>query len=384
MKLNGINNNAESRFLAYFSHDIRMPVTGIMGMADIALESIDNKEKLEDCLNKIKSSSGYLLSLANNVLDIIQYGSPDFQKISKPFDMEGFIESCISIFAGLLYNRDIDFITCCRKLPVSKVCGDELHLKQILINLFGNSVKYTHDGGQIKFETEEVRYDNKSVTYCFIISDTGTGMSEEFISKIFEPFSQEKSDDSVKYAGNGLGMAITKQFTDLIGGNIKISSKKGVGTTSKVTVTFDIDNSFAKNETETAEETGFNGMNILVVDDSDINAEVTCELLKQRGAHATMALDGRSAVEIFSKSGLYFYDAVLMDVAMPVMNGMEATRLIRLMDREDARRIPVFAMTGNVFKDDIEKCKEAGMDSHIIKPVDFAELIHKLSKYNKK
>lgn len=117
MKLNGINNNAESRFLAYFSHDIRMPVTGIMGMADIALESIDNKEKLEDCLNKIKSSSGYLLSLANNVLDIIQYGSPDFQKISKPFDMEGFIESCISIFAGLLYNRDIDFITCCHKLP---------------------------------------------------------------------------------------------------------------------------------------------------------------------------------------------------------------------------------------------------------------------------
>lgn len=383
MKTDGIN-NAESRLLAYFSHDIRMPVTGIMGMADIALQNMDNKEKLEDCLNKIKSSSGYLLSLANNVLDVVQYGSTGFQKTSKPFDMEEFIDSCISIFTGLLYNRELDFITCCHKIPVSKVRGDELHLKQILVNLFENSVKYTHDGGQIKFETEEVRYDNKSVTYCFIISDTGEGMSEEFINKIFEPFSQEKADDNVKYAGNGLGMAITKQFTDLIGGNIKITSKKGTGTISEVTVTFDIDQSFVKNRTETTEEADFNGMNILVVDDSDINAEVICELLKQRGAYTTMALDGRSAVEIFSKSGLYFYDAILMDVAMPVMNGMEATKLIRSLERKDSKSIPVFAMTGNVFKDDIEKCREAGMDGHIIKPVDFVELIHKLSRYGKK
>lgn len=383
MKTDGIN-NAESRLLAYFSHDIRMPVTGIMGMADIALQNMDNKEKLEDCLNKIKSSSGYLLSLANNVLDVVQYGSTGFQKTSKPFDMEEFIDSCISIFTGLLYNRELDFITCCHKIPVSKVRGDELHLKQILVNLFENSVKYTHDGGQIKFETEEVRYDNKSVTYCFIISDTGEGMSEEFINKIFEPFSQEKADDNVKYAGNGLGMAITKQFTDLIGGNIKITSKKGTGTISEVTVTFDIDQSFVKNRTETTEEADFNGMNILVVDDSDINAEVICELLKQRGAYTTMALDGRSAVEIFSKSGLYFYDAILMDVAMPVMNGMEATKLIRSLERKDSKSIPVFAMTGNVFKDDIKKCREAGMDGHIIKPVDFVELIHKLSRYGKK
>lgn len=383
MKTDRIN-NAESRLLAYFSHDIRMPVTGIMGMADIALENIDNKKKLEDCLNKIKSSSGYLLSLANNVLDIVQYGSADFHKINRPFDMEEFIGSCINIFSGLLYDRNIDFINCCHRLTVSKVYGDELHLKQILINLFGNSVKYTHDGGQIKFETEEVRYDNKSVTYCFIISDTGTGMTEEFISKIFEPFSQEKADDSVKYAGNGLGMAITKQFTDLIGGNIKIDRQKGAGTTSKVTVTFDIDTKWQFNDKTKPEEADFSGMNILVVDDSDINAGVICELLKQRGAYAAMALDGSSAVEMFSKSGLYFYDTILMDVAMPVMNGMEATRLIRSMDREDARSIPVFAMTGNVFKDDIEQYREAGMDGHIIKPVDFVELIHKLSVYHKK
>mgnify|MGYP001041030205 CR=1 FL=1 len=373
--------NAESRFLAYFSHDIRMPVTGIIGMADIALENIGNKEKLEDCLVKIKSSSGYLLSIANNVLDMVQYNSGCLHKINKPFDIVEFINGCTSLFAGILYNRNINFTTCFPVLPVTKVCGDELHLKQVLVNLFGNSVKYTHDGGKISFEVEEVRYDNNTVTYGFIISDTGIGMSEEFISEMFEPFKQENADNTIKYSGNGLGMAITKQFADMIGGDIKINSEKGRGTTAKVMVTFDIDNSYKKKENNKL-NANFDGRKILVVDDSDINAEVICGLLKQRGAYTTMALNGRSAVEIFMDSELDFYDAILMDVTMPVMNGLEATKHIRSLDREDASRVLIFAMTGNVFKDDIARCKEAGMDGHLIKPVNLDELIEKITEYS--
>lgn len=373
--------NAESRFLAYFSHDIRMPVTGIIGMADIALENIGNKEKLEDCLVKIKSSSGYLLSIANNVLDMVQYNSGCLHKINKLFDIVEFINGCTSLFAGLLYNRSINFITCFPVLPVTKVCGDELHLKQILVNLFGNSVKYTHDGGKISFEVEEVRYDNNTVTYCFIISDTGIGMSEEFISEVFKPFKQENADSTIKYSGNGLGMAITKQFADMIGADIKINSEKGRGTTAKVMVTFDIDNSYKKKENNKL-NANFDGRKILVVDDSDINAEVICGLLKQRGAYTTMALNGRSAVEIFMDSEPDFYDAILMDVTMPVMNGLEATKHIRSLDREDASRVLIFAMTGNVFKDDIARCKEAGMDGHLIKPVNLDELMEKITEYN--
>ncbi|MFG6329615.1 MAG: response regulator [Lachnospiraceae bacterium] len=375
--------SAESRFLAYFSHDMRMPVTGIIGMADIALENISNREKLEDCLIKIKNSSSYLLSIANNVLDMIQYSNGCLKKINKPFDIEEFIRGCASLFAGLLYNRDINFITYFPGLPVTRVYGDELHLKQILVNLFENSVKYTHNGGEIRFEVEEVRYDNNTVTYCFIISDTGIGMSEEFTSKMFKPFAQEHADSTIKYSGNGLGMAITKQFADMIGGDIKINSKKGEGTTAKVIVTFGIDNSYEKRENKKL-KASFEGRNILVVDDSDINAEVICGLLKQRGAHTTMALDGRSAVEIFMNSELNFYDAVLMDVTMPVMNGLEATKHIRSLDREDASDVLIFAMTGNVFKNDIAKCKEAGMDGHLIKPVNLDSLMEKMLKYSNK
>ena len=373
--------NAKSRFLAYFSHDIRMPVTGIIGMADIALENIGDREKLEDCLIKIKSSSGYLLSIANNVLDMVQYNNGCLHKINKSFDIEEFISGCTSIFAGFLYNRDINFITCFPGLPVTRVFGDELHLKQILVNLFGNSVKYTHDGGEIRFEVEEVRYDNNTVTYCFIISDTGIGMSEEFISEMFEPFKQEHADSTIKYSGNGLGMAITKQFADMIGGDIKINSKKGGGTTAKVMVTFDIDNSFKKKENNKL-KASFDGRNILVVDDSDINAEVICGLLQQRGAYTTMALNGRSAIEIFMNSEMDFYDAVLMDVTMPVMNGLEATKKIRSLDREDASKVLIFAMTGNIFKDDIAKCREAGMDGHLIKPVNLDEFMEKMMEYD--
>lgn len=371
--------NAGSRFLAYFSHDIRMPVSGIIGMADIALENIDDKEKLLECLNKIRSSSGYLLSLANNVLDMVQYGSLEFHKINKPFNINSFINGCISVFSGLLYNRDITFVTDCPVLPVTKVYGDELHLRQVLVNLFENSVKYTHDGGEIRFRTKEIRYDKNSVTYCFIISDTGIGMSEEFISEIFEPFSQEKADDNVKYSGNGLGMAIVRQFTELLGGDINIESKKGEGTVSKVTITFGIDKSLDMDKIS-SQETRFDGMNILVVDDSDINARVICELLKQRGANASMALDGESAVNIFKDSKINFYDVILMDITMPGMNGLEAAKAIRSLEREDALNIPVFAMTGNVFKDDIEKCRKAGMDGHLIKPVDLDGLMAKILK----
>lgn len=372
----------KSRFLAYILHDIRIPVTGIAGMADIALRDIDSKEKTGDCLNKIKDSSEYLLSLMDNILDVIKYNEGRFEREDKPFDITGFLGKCVCIFEELLCNRQIKFISSYTNLPIVKVCGDELRLKQVLINLFSNSLKYTPDGGTICFSVEEVRYDNESVTYCFIISDTGIGMSEEFIEEIFEPFSRERHNDNIKYEGNGLGMAVVKQFTDMLGGEIKVKSEEGSGTTFQVTITFDIDHS-CTDKVKNSAEADFTGKNILVVDDSDINAEIICDLLKQRGANASMETDGESAVKAFAMSGINFYHVILMDVTMPVMNGIEATKLIRSMDRPDALDVPVFAMTGNVFKDDILKCKEAGMDEQLIKPVDLALLRQLLYKYNK-
>lgn len=374
--------NGKSRFLAYILHDIRIPVTGIAGMADIAIRDIDNKEKAGDCLSKIKDSSEYLLSLVDNILDIIKYSKGRFEREDKPFDITEFLGKCICIFEELLCNRQIKFVSSYTGLPVEKVFGDELRLKQVLVNLFSNAIKYTSDGGTICFSVEEVRYDNESVTYCFVISDTGIGMSEEFIEEIFEPFSREKHNDNIKYEGNGLGMAIVKQFTDMLGGEIKVKSKKGSGTTFNLTITFDIDHS-CTDKAKNSAEADFTGKNILVVDDSDINAEIICDLLKQRGANAYMETDGESAVKAFEMSGIDFYHVILMDVTMPIMNGIEATKLIRSLDRPDALTVPVFAMTGNVFKDDILKCREAGMDEQLIKPVDLLLLRQLMSKYNK-
>lgn len=374
--------SSKNMFLAYILHDIRIPVTGIAGMADIALRDIDIKEKTSSCLSKIKDSSEYLLSLLDNILDIIKYGEGRFEREDKPFDITEFLGKCVCIFEELLCSRQVKFVNNYTNLPIVKVCGDELRLKQVLINLFSNSLKYTPDGGTICFSAEEVRYDNQSVTYCFIISDTGIGMSEKFIEEIFEPFSQEKHNDNLKYEGNGLGMAVVKQFTDMLGGEIKVKSGKGSGTTFKVTITFDIDHSYTDKAKNSA-EADFTGKNILVVDDSDINAEIICDLLKQRGANASMETDGESAVRAFEMSGINFYHVILMDVTMPVMNGIEATKIIRSLDRPDALTVPVFAMTGNVFKDDILKCREAGMDEQLIKPVDLVLLMQLLSKYNK-
>jgi len=370
--------NSSNRVFAYVSHDIRMPVSGIIGMADIALKNLENnKEKTGDCLLKIIESSHYLMSLVNNVNDMFRYGIQGFGKVNKPFNMAEFLNGCIGIFEGLLYDRDLHFINKCPDLQVVKVCGDELHLKQVLINLFENSVKYTPDGGAICFDVEEVHCDRESITYCFIISDNGIGMSEEFIKEIFEPFSQENPGSNVKYSGSGLGMTVARQFTEMIGGDIKVRSRKGEGTVFKVTVTFDIDHSGVIKKSNIP-AVDFAGMNILVADDSDINARVLCGLLEQKGACTYMALDGESAVGIFKKSEINFFDAVLMDVTMPVMNGLEATQLIRSLSRPDALSVPVFAMTGNVFKDDIENCKKAGMDGHITKPVNLNELAGKL------
>lgn len=371
------NDNAiggKNRFLAYISHDLRMPVAGIKGMADIALGNLDDKEKLKDCLGKISASSDYLLSLVNNILDIAQYGSGELVCRKTPFNIEEFLDGCTDVFKGLMYGRKLIYSCCYSGLPVIMVTGDSIHLKQVLVNIFENSVKYTPDGGKISFNVEEVRYDNESVTYCFIISDTGKGMSREYIKELFEPFSQEDKNDNARYAGNGLGMAITKQFTDMLKGDIEIISSPGKGTTFKATFTFDIDKSGSMKE-DGSTPVDFTGMNFLVVDDSDINAGVLCELLKQRGAYASMALDGRSAVETFKNSDISFFDAVLMDVTMPVMDGLEATKQIRSLKRPDAAVVPVIAMTGNVFKDDIGRCRKAGMDGHLVKPVNFRELM---------
>lgn len=370
----------KSRFFSYISHDMRTPVNGILGMTDIALQNLDDKEKLEECLSKIQNSSNYLLSLVNNVIDMAKIENGKFECVNNSFDMREVIGECVNIFEGLLAGRKLKFTKRYSNLLITNVCGDALRLKQILVNLFGNSVKFTPDGGEVSFKVEEVRFDSKNITYRFIISDTGVGMSEDFKKRIFEPFEQEENDNSSKYMGSGLGMAITKQFVELMDGDIKVESEKGVGSSFSVTLTFDIDYSKIKKEKREL-PADFKGKNLLIVDDSDLNVEIMQEILKQRGADTIGVLDGKSAIDVFEHSEINSFDAILMDVTMPIMNGIEATKIIRSLDREDAKTIPIFAMTGNIFKEDVNACKEAGMNEHLAKPINLSELRVVLSKY---
>lgn len=374
-------NQAKSDFLSHMSHDIRTPINGIMGMTDIALKHIGNQEKVLDCLNKISGSSQHLLGLINDVLDMSRIESGKTKANHESFDIRTCIDNCVSIIGGQLATRDIALIKDYDDFPHPILVGDELHLRQVFINILGNSVKFTPDGGKITFLARELDAADGKVLFHFELADTGMGMNPEFLPHLFEAFSQEDDGTRTTYKGTGLGMAITKKFVDMMGGTIEVESALNVGTKFVIELWIDIDNEVKSTDSNSVRRIDLNGMKVLLVEDIELNLEVAQSILEEEGVVITPAMNGQEAVDAFADHPAGTFDLILMDIMMPVMDGLTATRTIRALDRPDAKTIPILAMTANAYDEDIRNTKEAGMNAHLSKPIDSRLLFKALSRF---
>ncbi len=369
---------AKSRFLSRMSHEIRTPINAIIGLDSIALHDESISPRTRDELNKIGASARHLLSIVNDILDMSRIESGRMTLNEEKFSFQEFIEQINIIVDGQCKDRGLQFI--CKKTgPLEDhYKGDSLKLKQVLINILGNSVKFTEPPGQITFTTELKTCTEDKATLSFIMEDTGIGMDKEYLPKLFEAFSQEDTGNTSRYGGSGLGMAITKSFIEMMDGKINVESEKGVGTTFTVTVTLGrVSEAEARqtDEQETAEEEpGLAGLHLLIAEDQEINAEVLADLLELEEMSSEWAENGQQAVEIFAQSKEGQFDAILMDMRMPVMDGLTAAREIRKLSRPDAALIPIIALSANAFEEDIRQCLEAGMNEHLSKPVDIDRL----------
>ncbi len=375
-----VANAAKSIFLSHMSHDIRTPINGIIGMTDIALREIDNEERLRYCLRTIAESSRHLISLVNDVLDISRIEQGKMTVSQDSIDIEILMENCESIICGQLMRRRINFEKQLVNILHPRVIGDGLHLRQLLVNILGNAVKYTLEGGMIQFIVREVAEEADTVRFRFEIKDNGVGMSEEFQQRIFEAFAQEDSCEDSQ--GTGLGMYITKQFVDLLNGTIEVESQPDKGSLFVVELSMLID--YSQPEAAAAEEQkSLEAMKVLVVEDNPLNMEIARCILEEEKVEVLAAVNGKEAVECFEQSECYDIDLILMDVVMPVMDGITATRCIRRMSRMDAQSVPIIAMTANAYTEDVQMVLDAGMNMHIAKPVEVSQLIKLLSRYKK-
>jgi len=378
---------AKSDFLSHMSHDIRTPINGIMGMTEIALKNIDDKEialkniddkdRVLDCLQKIDGSSGHLLSLVNDVLDMSRIESGKVQISHKPLNILELLRHCSSIISGQLQGRDIMFTEEFENIENPHILGDELHLRQVLINILGNAVKFTPDGGRIYFRVREFSAEGEAARFHIEIEDTGIGMKPEFLPHIFEPFAQEDGGNRSSYKGTGLGMSITKKFMDLMGGIVEVQSEPGKGTLFRLELPVEIDREWQGEQESAGQQTTLAGARVILAEDNDLNMEIAVFMLESLEIEVTAVTDGKAALDAFAAAAPGTFDGILMDVMMPVMDGLTATREIRALEREDAGVIPIIAMTANAYDEDRRKCMEAGMDANMSKPID-GEVLRKM------
>ncbi len=368
---------AKSDFLSHMSHDIRTPINGIMGMTEIALKNIDDKDRVLDCLQKIDGSSGHLLSLVNDVLDMSRIESGKVQISHKPLNILELLRHCSSIISGQLQGRDIMFTEEFQNIENPHILGDELHLRQVLINILGNAVKFTPDGGRIYFRVREFSAEGEAARFHIEIEDTGIGMKPEFLPHIFEPFAQEDGGNRSSYKGTGLGMSITKKFMDLMGGIVEVQSEPGKGTLFRLELPVEIDREWQGEQEPAGQQTTLAGARVILAEDNDLNMEIAVFMLESLEIEVTAVTDGKAALDAFAAAAPGTFDGILMDVMMPVMDGLTATREIRALEREDAGVIPIIAMTANAYDEDRRKCMEAGMDAHMSKPID-GEVLRKM------
>lgn len=374
--------NAKSEFLSNMSHDIRTPINGIMGMTHIA-QTEKNPPKTQDCLEKISISSKYLLSLVNDVLDMSSIESGKITIEEKPLDMTAFLDGCVWIIRGQLDNKSLNIITDFEQLSHRYLMVDELHLRQILINILGNAVKFTPDGGTIRFCVKELSSTENKAVLRFEIEDTGIGMEPEFMASIWNRFSQGKQDSRTRFQGTGLGMPISKNLAQLMGGDIEVSSALGKGSTFTVEIPFAIADTHPLSEQTDGSDPCINGVRILLAEDNEINAEIVFELLSGKGAVVDIAKSGLEALKKFNNSPPGTYDIILMDIMMPEMNGIEATKAIRSLERDDAGVIPIIAMSANTYDEDIRSSLSAGMNAYLYKPIDLPTVIKMISDFCK-
>ena len=364
-------NRAKTTFLNNMSHDIRTPMNAIIGFTNIALKQ-EPKPEVRNCLNKISNSSEHLLTLINDVLDIsrIESGKVKFAPI--PVDIRTVADTVLGIMQGFLHNRSIEFRTNLAIPETPYVLADAVRIREVLVNILGNAVKFTEDGGSIEFDTSyHPGEDDRHMMVRYRVADTGVGMTEEFTEHIFDEFSQEESSARTQYKGTGLGMAITKRYVDLMNGTICVESEKGRGSTFIVEIPLELtDGENVQKQELPMAKADLSGVKVLLAEDNELNAEIAIVQLEELGIQVTRAADGKEAVKIFEENSPETFDLIFMDVMMPEMNGYEATAAIRaIKNRPDARRIPIIAMTANAFAEDVQASLDAGMNGHIAKPI---------------
>ena len=379
-------NEAKTEFLQRMSHDIRTPINGICGMINVADHYADNMEKQTECRAKIKKTSHLLLELINEVLDMSKLESDEVVLEEIPFNLNSIFEEILGVIEHMAAEQNIRIIWEEKEVTHWNLIGSPVHVKRILMNILSNAVKYNKENGYVYISCREIPSKQTAMTTLeFVCRDTGIGMTEAFQKRIFEPFAQEHAGSRTKFAGTGLGMPITKKLVEKMGGTISFESKEGTGTTFVIRIPFQIDADMKdRNETEEKTETSIQGLHVLLTEDNELNMEIAEFVLQNEGAVVTKAWNGQKAVDIFRKSRPGEFDVILMDIMMPVMNGYEAAKMIRSLDREDAKVIPIIAMTANAFTEDKMRAKEAGMDEHIAKPVDGKLLVKVINELVKR
>mgnify|MGYP002515462519 FL=1 len=375
-------NSIKSEFLSRMSHDLRTPINGILGMLSILEKCQDDPERQSECRRKIRVSTEHLLSLVNDVLQVSKLESGRLAETEEPFDLHDALADCVTILYAQAEENGIRLEVEDSGLLHSKVIGNPLHLRQILMNVIDNAIKYNRPNGSVSIKAEETGFQDKTASFLFVISDTGIGIGEDFKEHIFEPFAQEHQGARTHYSGVGLGMSIVKKLVEQMNGSVEVDSQVGKGSVVRIALSVRVD------EEQSGQSSGDDrnipdniaGMCVLLVEDNEINCEIVEFILRDAGAKVVTANDGKVAVDTFTASEPGVFDCVLMDLMMPVMSGYEASRVIRSLDRADAKTVPIIALSANAFDEDIALAKDAGMNAHLAKPVDIHKMFQVMSR----
>ena len=375
---------AKTEFLNRMSHDIRTPINGIMGMLEIMRRAEEDPEKSRECMEKIQISAGHLLELVNDVLDMSKIEADQIELPREPFNLVELMQEVRALVDAQLTETGIEHRISRGHMVHTSLIGSPLQLRQIMVNLFSNAIKYNKEGGSIETYAGELSCDGKIVYYEFIITDTGVGMSREFVEEhLFKPFTQEQSDARTQYKGTGLGMSIVQGLIQKMHGSVQVESELGKGTKITCQIPFELDteSEMIKETGEISDVTAIENLHILLAEDNEINMEIAEFYLEDMKIKVDKAWNGKEAVEMFAASEPGTYDMILMDIMMPVMDGLEAARYIRQMERSDAKKIPILALTAQVTSESIVECGKAGMDGHLTKPIEAQKLKEKIFTY---
>ncbi len=382
-----IKNDARTKFISNMSHDVRTPLNGIVGMLQIIRNHRDDEKKVDECLRKIEISTQYLSTLASDMLDINEIENNKLVLQEEPIDITKLADELTVMVEQRAHDAGVEYCMDCSAIELPYALGSDIHIKRILVNLIGNSIKYSKDAGKkvwVTITDEAMQFDKLRRMYHFVIKDNGIGMTEEFQKNMYNAFEQESVSARSDYQGYGLGLTIVNHLVKKMDGDIKLDSVKGEGSTFTVSIPLKIDNRRDIQEQVNDISVDLTGLNILLVEDNEFNMEIAEILLTDAGATVDKATDGKIATEMFEKSNLNTYDLILMDIMMPVMDGCEATRVIRAKDRQDAKKIPIIAMTANTFAEEVQRCLDSGMNAHLSKPLDVNRLMTKIMGVCKK